>query len=51
LEGVDWMHLARDVERWWDIVNMGLNLRVPKKAKYVLSESTISLSRSSLLRM
>jgi hypothetical protein len=27
LEGVDWFHLARDRDRWWDFVNAVMNLR------------------------
>jgi hypothetical protein len=25
-EGVDWMHLAKDMNRWWDIVNTVMKL-------------------------
>jgi hypothetical protein len=28
-EGVDWMHLAQDIDRWQALVNTVLNLRVP----------------------
>jgi hypothetical protein len=27
-EGVDWIHLAQDMDQWWAIVNMIMNLRV-----------------------
>jgi hypothetical protein len=26
--GVDWMHLARDRDQWWAVVNAVMNLRV-----------------------
>jgi hypothetical protein len=26
---VDWIHLARDRDRWWALVNTVMNLRVP----------------------
>jgi hypothetical protein len=28
-DGVNWIHLAQDRYRWWDLVNMVMNLRVP----------------------
>jgi hypothetical protein len=28
-EGVERMHLARDKDQWWALVNKALNLRVP----------------------
>jgi len=28
-EGVDWMHLAQDMDHWWDFVNNVMNLWVP----------------------
>jgi hypothetical protein len=28
-KGVDWMHLAQDMDQWWALVNMIVNLRVP----------------------
>jgi len=27
--GVDWIELAQDRDRWWALVNAGMNLRVP----------------------
>jgi hypothetical protein len=29
LEGVDWIHLAQDMERWRAFVNTVMNLRIP----------------------
>jgi hypothetical protein len=28
-EGVDWMHLTKVKDQWWDLVNMVMNLQVP----------------------
>jgi hypothetical protein len=28
-DGMDWMDLAQDRDRWRDLVNTGINLRVP----------------------
>ena len=28
-EGVDWMELAQDTDRWWAVVNTVMKLRVP----------------------
>ena len=27
--GMDWIELAQDRDRWWDLVNVEMNLRVP----------------------
>jgi hypothetical protein len=32
-EGVDWMHVAQDTDRWRAVVNTVMNLRVPQKAE------------------
>jgi hypothetical protein len=37
LEGVDWIHLAQDIDWWWDLVNMVTNLQAPKKAENFLT--------------
>jgi hypothetical protein len=31
IEGVDWIHLVQDTDRWWDLLNTAVNLRVPKR--------------------
>jgi hypothetical protein len=28
-EGMDWMHLAQDRDKWWAVVNTVMNLRFP----------------------
>ena len=28
-EGMDWIELAQDSDRWWAVVNAAMNLRVP----------------------
>jgi hypothetical protein len=28
-EGVDWMYLAEDGDKWWAVLNTVMNLRVP----------------------
>jgi hypothetical protein len=27
--GMDWIELAQDRDRWWELVNVVMNLRVP----------------------
>jgi hypothetical protein len=27
--GMDWIELAQERDRWWAVVNTGMNLRVP----------------------
>jgi hypothetical protein len=49
-EGVDWIQLARDKDRWRALVNTMMNLRLPYKAGNFLSSwATIRLSRRTLL--
>jgi hypothetical protein len=28
-EGMDWIELAQDRDRWWGLVNAAMNFRVP----------------------
>jgi hypothetical protein len=28
-EGVEWIHLAYDVDHWWNLANTIMNVRVP----------------------
>jgi hypothetical protein len=28
-EGVDWIHVAQDKDKWWVLVNMVMNIWVP----------------------
>jgi hypothetical protein len=29
LVGVDWIHLTKDMDQWWVLVNTIMNLRIP----------------------
>jgi hypothetical protein len=49
LEGVAWIHLAQDRDRWWVLVNTVINLSVHERREiFWLAERTVSFSRSSL---
>ena len=37
---MDWMDMAQDRDRWWDLVNAVLNLRVPQNAGNFLTNET-----------
>jgi hypothetical protein len=28
-EGIDWINVAQDRDRWWALVNVAINLQVP----------------------
>jgi hypothetical protein len=36
-EGVDWLYLAQDRDKWWALVNTVLNFRVPLMAENFLT--------------
>jgi len=35
--GVDWVDLAQDRDRWWAVVNVAMNPRVPQNTWYFLT--------------
>jgi hypothetical protein len=36
-EGMDWIDMALDWDRWWALVNVVMNLRVPQNAAKLLT--------------
>jgi hypothetical protein len=49
-EGMDWIGLAQDIDRWRTIVNAVMNLRVPVNAgNFLTSCNPVSFSRRTLL--
>jgi hypothetical protein len=37
LEGLYWIHLAQDRDRWWVLIKTVMNLQVPHEAAYFLT--------------
>jgi hypothetical protein len=49
-EGMDWIDVAQDRDRWWALVNAVTNLRVVRNAgNFLTSGEHISFSRRTLL--
>ena len=48
--GMDWIKLAQDTDRWWELVNEVTNPRVPQNVEnFLTSCKLVSFSRSTLL--
>jgi hypothetical protein len=49
--GMDWIELAQDRDRWWELVNAVMNLRIPYNAgNFLTSCKPVSFSRWTPLR-
>jgi len=47
---INWIDLAQDRDRWLDLFNAVINLRVPQNAdNFLTSGETVSFSRKTLL--
>jgi hypothetical protein len=50
LEGMDWIGLAQDRDRWWALMNAVMNLRVPQNVgNFLTSCKPVSFLRRNLL--
>lgn len=50
-KGMIWIHQAEDREKWWALVNIEINLQVPKKVgKLLNSWTTFNFSRGTTLQ-
>jgi hypothetical protein len=50
--GMDWIDLAQDKDRWWALVNVAANLRVPQTAgNFLTNRGPTGLSRKPLLHV
>jgi hypothetical protein len=46
--GVNWIHWDQDMDHWWALENMVMNLQIPQKMGNLTSWLTISFSRTLL---
>jgi hypothetical protein len=47
-EGVNWIHLAQDIDQWWVLLDTVMNLQLPYYAgNFLSSETTVSFSRKT----
>lgn len=50
-EGMVWFQLAEGREKWWALVNIVINLQVPKKVgKLLISWTTFNFSSGTMLQ-